>query len=207
MNMKSPIAVPPDPLAGPRRIGDATDHFEIDPANARIQAMGKAQATRYLYTSLVGYEDFVHVTAANIGRVRFNDGAEYTADWVTYVPPWVDTSANFTLYVPAQPCLEDTVLDYRLYVELVRDGESLSSVVHDSTQTTFVFENDTFGASSTEVVHVPFVTFNAGTAQLQANDALHVNLTRYGGDALDTINAAWWVVASPFFKVTQKELA
>lgn len=194
-------------ITTPRRFGDAVNFLTIDPAQARVQAAGTARATRYLHTSLVGYEDFVHVTGANIGRVRFSDNAEYTADWVATLPPWVDTFDDFTLYVPAQPCVEDTVLMYRLFVELIRNGSALNSVVHDSTQTAFVFENGLFGARSLHVLYVPFVTFNAGVAQLQANDQLHVNLTRYAAAAEDTIATTWWVVGSPFFKVKQKELA
>ncbi len=207
MKLRSEIAVPPDPLDGPRTFGDATDHFKIDPAQARIQAAGVARATRYLHTSFIGTDDFVSVTGGNLARVRYLDGAIFAADWVTDVPPWVDLADDFTLYVPAHPCLEDTVLDYRLYVTLVRDGVSLGTIVHDSTQTTFIFEGNNFGATAGEIVFLPFVTFNASTVQLQANDVLHVNLTRYGGDALDTINAAWYVAASPFFTVKQKELA
>ncbi len=42
MILRSPLSLPPDPLAGPRRIGDQTDYIQIDPDNKRITPAGSA---------------------------------------------------------------------------------------------------------------------------------------------------------------------
>ena len=45
MNLESPICVPPDPLAGPRSIGDSTDFIKLDPANGKVEFAGAARPT------------------------------------------------------------------------------------------------------------------------------------------------------------------
>jgi hypothetical protein len=42
MILRSPLSIPPNPLAGPRRIGDQTDYIELDPANGQIDTAGAA---------------------------------------------------------------------------------------------------------------------------------------------------------------------
>ncbi len=42
MILRSPLSIPPNPLAGPRKVGDETDYIETDPANGRINAGGTA---------------------------------------------------------------------------------------------------------------------------------------------------------------------
>lgn len=40
MILRSPLSIPPNPLAGPRKIGDDTDYIEIDPANGQVNTSG-----------------------------------------------------------------------------------------------------------------------------------------------------------------------
>lgn len=42
MILRSPLSIPPNPLAGPRKIGDDTDYIELDPANGQINTAGAA---------------------------------------------------------------------------------------------------------------------------------------------------------------------
>ncbi|MBN2560666.1 MAG: polysaccharide deacetylase family protein [Phycisphaerae bacterium] len=46
MILRSPLSIPPNPLAGPRKIGDPTGFIEIDPANRRIHAAGAGYPLR-----------------------------------------------------------------------------------------------------------------------------------------------------------------
>ncbi|MFH1419451.1 MAG: hypothetical protein ABII12_14340 [Planctomycetota bacterium] len=42
MILQSPLSIPPNPLAGPRRVGDDENYIELDPANGRINTAGDA---------------------------------------------------------------------------------------------------------------------------------------------------------------------
>lgn len=84
MILHSPIAVPPDPLAGPRTIGTAADYVRFDPAAAAYTLAGAGRPTKRLALSGPAVAAYViGVATATRLTTNANSSADFPALQVT----------------------------------------------------------------------------------------------------------------------------
>jgi hypothetical protein len=207
MNLKSPIAVPPDPLAGPRTIGDAADYFKIDPANGRISAAGTAQAMRCV--PMLGTA--MHIPAPPLSEFQggpawqFVDGVTLHLLVAVLLPAWVDTASEMTVVVPYS-CTTDysnTVLRLSHGVSSKADG--VVAVPNNVVSDVAANFNTPSSAPASHVTFLDLCTIPADS--VAAGEIVQLDFKRLGDDANDTLEQTFYLITPIFLRVKQKELA
>lgn len=207
MNLHSPIAIPPDPIRGPRSIGTSTDHVKVDPDNARIQYAGLARPTRRLFGTAFTNNASKSVSANGAHEWGFRDDS-ISSVWWSFgpLPDWVDVSADITLraavYVGAALSAPNDVVRLVGKLQFQRVGAVPSA--DSGTTVDYGFDGGSgYTASTVEVLTLRTV----GGGTFQPGDLITVQIQRNGAATEDTVTPDLIVCDSPWIEVKQKEVA
>jgi len=207
MQLNSPIAVPPDPLAGPRTIGTASDHVRIDPDNARIQYAGAARPTRRLHG--IAFADTAsHFVAANGAHQWVCKSGGITDIWWSFgpLPDWVDVTADLILraamYVGAALTSPNDVVRLVSHIHLQRGGAV--PVADTGAAVDHGFDGGGGYVAST----VAIVTLRTrGSGTFLPGDLITAGIQRNAAATEDTVSQDLVFCDTPWIEVTQKEVA
>lgn len=206
MILKSPISVPPNPLAGPRTIGDMTNHIKIDPDNARIEYAGtarpvcKEQMAVPFYTQggLAALPGLHNSTTIQYG---FIDGGTRHLHAHILVGDYVDVDEDivFRAVTYGNADISNLVVRNATLIESIRDGSTYSTL-----QSLTAYDYVHSSSTTARKAIVRELTTLSGGSGLMVGDMLQIDIMREGGHANDTLGTIWSIVGTPWIEFTRK---
>jgi len=193
MNLKSPIAVPPDPLVGPRTIGDATDYIKIDPANAAVEFVGSARPHMDAWLSMTAGSAPVYGSTGQ-HYMLFLDGSVKYGRFHGLAPAALDWSSDVELHLVCSPFSDPSTTGMFAYGFTTHTPEK-TWVFNQSVTAVSLGPTDSV-EGGTGILTLPLATIPGGTVTEHINGLptmLAFWLQRQGGHGSDTLNGSFYV--------------
>ncbi|MCG8405127.1 MAG: hypothetical protein MI923_08030 [Phycisphaerales bacterium] len=207
MILKSPISIPPDPLPGPRTVGDATNHIKINPDSSRIEYVGSARPIHKQILTVPHYTQgglaaLVGLHANTTLQYGFNDGV--TRHLHAFVPIRDDVDVGedieFKAVTYGNADISGLTVRNDIIVEKIGSGETTVSL-----QGTAPFDF-THPAGTTSRKSIVRTLYTLSGSSVQSGDMLQIDFIREGGHANDTLGTSWHIVGLPWIEFTRKQV-